>query len=133
MGGNMVSDAELAAFIVLGGSVLAYSVGATVHVLIDYIHGKRLLRQYWTATDAKIAAIETQVVTSLTAKLTDVGKAPAADSVASGMESYFRSESGLQWARELAGKMAHDFEAQVQNRMDSARGVAARKGQSDLY
>jgi hypothetical protein len=74
-----MNPAELAALIILGGSVLAYAIGGAMHIAIDYVHGKRLLRKYWDATDGKIAAIETKVVGSLKNELQSVGKAPPVD------------------------------------------------------
>jgi hypothetical protein len=76
----MLSNVELAALIVLAGSVAAYAIGATIHVVIDWVHGKRMLREYWDKTDNKIAHIEEDVVRALSARLDEVkASAPVLD------------------------------------------------------
>jgi hypothetical protein len=107
----MVSQVELAALIVLGGSIAAYAVGGMMHILIDYIHGKRLLRTYWDATDKKIAGIEDQVVAKLEERLG--GQDADGQTVAKGLSSFLHSEDGVQWARELANLTANQANAQI--------------------
>lgn len=82
----------------IGSSLLGYAAGAAMHIWIDYVHGKRLLRQYWDATDKKIAGIQSTVVTGVVEALPEI---PVPD-VSSGMETFLRSESGRTWANEVA-------------------------------
>jgi len=62
---SLVVDLLVAAAI----PVLAYVIGAVVHIVIDQVHGKRLLRKYWDETDQKIARIKGDVIGELQGEL----------------------------------------------------------------
>jgi len=49
--------------------VVAYAIGGVMHTSIDFAHGRRLLRKYWAATDAKVARIREDVVADLRGQL----------------------------------------------------------------
>ncbi len=136
----------------VGISVLAYVVGGVMHILIDYVHGKRLLRTYWDATDAKIAGIEDQVAARIRRELPAAPVIPPfpeipeldlspiiakfdelqMPDVGRSLDAFLRSESGLQWARELASLAAADFEAAFLKRGQDKKGITARTQQATI-
>ncbi len=136
---------ELAlAFGTIGG-VIAYAIGAVMHVWIDQIHGKHLLKKYWDATDVKIAGIEEQVTTSILANLPPFPAAPDLGAfkaellaelppvdVSGALEGFLRSESGIQWATELADLAAAKFEARFIKKGTDQKGINHRHQQSEV-
>jgi hypothetical protein len=143
-----LSPTELAALIVLGGSILAYAIGGGMHIAIDYVHGKRLLRKYWDATDAKLAGIESRVNSRIDlvrpppvgpelAQLEErlVAKIPppvSTEDLSSAFESFLRSDAGQQWATELGELAADRVTAGIVAKTTSAAGAAARTAQSSI-
>ena len=104
-------------------ALVGYAIGATIHIWIDYAHGKRMLRQYWDKTDVKIAGIEAEVIEGLKKEI------PSSD-IGTSLENWLRSPSGVSWAQEvgaLAGSKAVEGIKQV---MTSETGAQTRAGLS---
>ena len=138
--------ADTALIELIASSLIGYACGAAMHIYIDYRHGKLLLRQYWDATDRKIAGIESEVIVGLKRELGEFPEVPTVDQlvqgvkeqlpdvptvdVGAGLETFLRSEPGVQWARELASLAASDFEAAFIKRGTDQKGINARRQQS---
>jgi len=120
----MISDST---WLLIGTSVLAYFIGASVHVGIDYVHGKRMLRQYWDKTDLKIAGIQEDVITGLEQKLGSRLNGPVVD-VAGGFDAFLSSEQGKQWALELGDVITEAWTT----RMTQKAGGVAKKTQAKM-
>jgi hypothetical protein len=118
----VTSEAFLLAAVALAG----YAVGGVMHIAIDYVHGKRLLRTYWAATDEKIAAIKGDVVEELAKKMPPNAVDPEA--IGRGLEDFLRSSSGQQWATELASVTGAQVTQDVVTRL---RQKAAGQAHSD--
>jgi len=127
---RMLSPADTAALIILGGSVAAYAIGGGMHIAIDYVHGKRLLAKYWAATDTKIAAIKGDVVAELKAQLPT--SALSAEEISAGFDKFFHSAAGQQWSTEFGEFAAEQIERAIVTRTTSAAGAAARTAQSQI-
>ena len=140
-----MNPTELAALIVLGGSIAAYAVGGAMHIAIDYVHGKRLLKKYWDATDVKIAAIKGEVIEALEDE-EDEGslirklrseidrRAPFGPDgpTAAGFESFLRSEAGKQWSVELADVTGTRVTEAIVTRLRQKAGAVAHHDQSRI-
>jgi hypothetical protein len=108
------------------GGVIAYAIGGAMHIGIDAVHGKRMLRDYWAKTDVKIAAIKADVIGELKVELPPLIRAELAElefpeippfpeipnvDIGAGLETFLRSEPGRAWAIELADVTANKIEA----------------------
>jgi hypothetical protein len=124
------------------GGVIAYAIGGAMHIGIDAVHGKRMLRDYWAKTDVKIAAIKADVIGELKVELPPLIRAELAElefpeippfpeipnvDIGAGLETFLRSEPGRAWALELADVAANKIEARYTGAMGGNKRTDQRR------
>jgi hypothetical protein len=143
--------------VAIASPIVAYAIGGVMHIAIDAVHGRRLLRRYWDATDAKVAKIRADVVEDLRLQLDELKAAvpPAPDlqslqerlearmdelaadpipenALEAAFERFLRSPAGVTWAAELGNLAADKVLEGVRNLTTSKEGARVRTQQSLL-
>jgi len=120
--------------VAIASPIVAYAIGGVLHVSIDYVHGKRMLRAYWDKTDAKIAGITESVVDAVAEKVrTIVPSSPvSSEAMTAAFETFLRSEAGVEWGRELAELSSRRILDGVRDLTTSRAGANARTSQSQM-
>lgn len=140
----MTSLLEWVAF-AIGFPVIAYAIGAIVHIWIDQVHGARLVDRYFRTTREqiieplraeliqKIDAIKPPDLAPLRADLVNVREMIDSLPIEAQLHAFLRSEDGKQWAVELADVVTTQVTDSMVAKTTSAAGAVARTAQQKIF
>jgi hypothetical protein len=131
--------------------VIAYVIGAVVHIYIDQVHGKRLKDEFFATTkrdivDPAIAGIRADIqqlrssidaikipdLAPLQASIDAIKIDPADLPIGEEFERFLDSERGRAWSVELAEVAADQITSTMTAKASAAAGIMARTAQSKI-